>query len=118
LRDAPYAGLFQIFYQKYKTFYEETFSLSSDSIPNQLLSGTSSAIFSTLITQPFDVIRTRSQLQNIGESTGVLNLTLQIYRNDGMKFFFRGLFSRLLKRGTHAPVVWTCYEQIVKYLEK
>ena len=68
---------------------------------------------------PFDVIRTKSQLQTLNESQfGIFEITKNIYKNEGIESFLRGLTPRLLKRGFHSAIVWTSYEQIVKLFSK
>eukprot|EP01080_Neovahlkampfia_damariscottae_P003538 gene3538-6273_t len=103
LRDAPYSGI----------LFSEKLNLHVDSVYNQLISSSIAAILSTSLTHPFDVIRTKAQLQN-DTKFGIFEITKNVYKNEGIESFLRGLTPRLLKRGFHSAIVWTSYEQIVK----
>ena len=50
LRDAPYSGVFYIFYQKFKFLLSEKSELEIDSIYNQIISSSIAAIISTALT--------------------------------------------------------------------
>jgi solute carrier family 25 protein 38 len=62
LRDAPYAGIYVYFYEGYKSYLNQQL-ITSNSTWITILAGGLGGISATLLTQPFDLIKTRMQLQ-------------------------------------------------------
>jgi hypothetical protein len=63
LRDGPFSGLYYLSYTRLKSLLREQHSL--DGIPSQAKNfgaGIVAGAFSSLLTNPFDVVRTRMQL--------------------------------------------------------
>lgn len=74
----------------------------------------------TLLTHPFDVVRTRLQLQAAGRGigqhryAGVIDAFISIPKEEGVKRLFSGVIPRLLKRTFSSSIVWAAYETILK----
>ena len=128
IRDAPYAGLYVVFYESCKTW------LNSSVIPTAaplepssllLLSGTSinalsgvlAASTATAITNPFDAVKTRLQLQprKYGNSWKAVRIMV---REDGMRAFFDGLGLRMGRKAVSSALAWTVYEEIIGRAER
>ena len=111
LRDAPFAGLYVVFYEKGKLLLNATFP-TSNMAPNMiagLLAGTSA----TLITQPFDMLKTRIQLEpQVYKS--IWNGANVIISRNGFGAFFKGSFPRVLRKTLSSAITWTIYEELVK----
>jgi solute carrier family 25, member 38 len=69
----------------------------------------------TLLTHPFDVIRTKIQISKI--DLGMIQFTKLLYKEQGFKIFFRGIFPRILKRSVSSSISWVIYESLVKYFK-
>ncbi|OMJ70749.1 hypothetical protein SteCoe_31198 [Stentor coeruleus] len=114
IKDVPYSTLGYAFYEKYiQIFSSLTFSDRKNPVVT-LSAGVSAGFTATIITQPFDVIKTRIQLQNVngGRYNNMLESMKTIYEEDGLSGFQRGLWPRIAKRFFSFPLVWTLYEQI------
>jgi hypothetical protein len=74
----------------------------------------------TLLTHPFDVVRTRLQLQASGNAIGhhkykgVIDAFISIPKEEGIRRLFRGIVPRILKRTVSSGIVWAAYETILK----
>uniref|UniRef100_A0A8C8SVK7 ADP/ATP translocase n=1 Tax=Pelusios castaneus TaxID=367368 RepID=A0A8C8SVK7_9SAUR len=70
--------------------------------------------FSGILSYPFDTVRRRMMMQS-GEAErqykGTIDCFLKIYKQEGLKAFFRGAFSNVL-RGTGGALVLVLYDKI------
>ena len=69
-------------------------------------------MFAVTITYPSDLIRRRLQLQGFDSSVptynGIIDCLIKIYRQEGIKGFYRGLLANYVKTGpTVAIQFWT-----------
>eukprot|EP00949_MAST-11_sp_MAST-11-sp1_P002024 g2024.t1 len=92
LRDVPFSGLYVMFYE----------SLRGDFSP--LVSGLMAGASATLITHPFDVLKTRVQIFSEDVSAA------KLYREGALQ---RGLALRLVKRPVQAALIWALYESML-----
>jgi hypothetical protein len=123
LKEAPYSG-FQYF------FYRELLSLMPMEKPenNKLavgFCGSLSASLAVLITYPFDNLRVRYQCFDLegGDKTLISGdkkfksyseVIAEIYQKEGIRGYFHGFPSMLLKRMFAAPIMWIMYEHFNK----
>ncbi|CAD5221959.1 unnamed protein product [Bursaphelenchus xylophilus] len=111
LRDAPYSGLYLVFYRRQLRLIEEW--NNSPEIPT--LSRFSCAVISgfiaCLITQPFDVVKTVVQLYP-KRTASVYKATLILYKEHGWTFFFRGYLLRASRRTLAAALNWTIFDEM------
>ena len=141
LRDAPYSGLYLMFYNQAKdsvklflvkhssSSYSSPYSSYDpppppylhrllDSIPQSsvhFLCSISAGILASAATQPPDVLKTRMQLHP-GQHRSVLSAALFIVRTDGLRGFFAGFVPRTLRRTLMAAATWTLYEQLMTWM--
>ena len=81
-------------------------------LDSKLISGGLSGMFAVTITYPSDLIRRRLQLQGFDSSVptynGIIDCLIKIYRQEGIKGFYRGLLANYVKTGpTVAIQFWT-----------
>ncbi|SZE99275.1 unnamed protein product [Blumeria hordei] len=126
-RDAPYAGLYVLLYEQLK----RRFSIFTGPIcidePLAGMNGPKSAFINfsssmiaaglaTAITNPFDVIKTRIQLQpKIYHN--VFNAFHKIIRKDGLKSLSDGLLLRMGRKTLSSALAWTLYEEVIRRAE-
>jgi len=134
IRDAPYAGLYVLFYEEAKrrlsTFSTKTPSLLSNSngaasvremgttraAPINFLSGVLAAVLATTITNPFDAVKTRIQL--MPERYGNMALTgVRMVREEGVRSLFGGLGLRMGRKALSSALAWTLYEELIRRAE-
>ncbi|CCE62506.1 hypothetical protein TPHA_0C03540 [Tetrapisispora phaffii CBS 4417] len=125
IRDAPYAGIYVLLYEKAKEITPSLVPLKllNDrnnghfSSTTSTLINSSSAILAaslaTTITAPFDTIKTRMQLQpNLFPS--FLKAGMIIIQKENLRQLFSGLSMRLSRKAMSAGIAWGIYEELIK----
>lgn len=128
IRDAPYAGLYVLFYEQLK----KRLSLLAQKVPvaGELpigMTGSTSASINfgsgilaaglaTAATNPFDAIKTRIQLQP-KEYHNMVHAARKMVRKDGFKSLFDGLGLRMGRKSMSSALAWTLYEDIIRRAE-
>jgi solute carrier family 25 protein 38 len=129
VRDAPYAGLYILFYEQSKrrlsrlaTTVEEKSGASTAVLSNStsaginFLSGVMAAGLGTTFTNPFDAIKTRIQLMP-NRYTNTIQAGKKMLREDGMRSFFDGLGIRIARKAISSALAWTVYEELIRRAE-
>ncbi|ONH73860.1 hypothetical protein BOH78_2731 [Pichia kudriavzevii] len=114
LRDAPYAGLYISSYEQLKSVLPKILNLN-EAADAGIINSTSAviaAISATVITAPFDTIKTRMQLSPQVYKT-FTQTTIKLYK-ESFFHFFNGLSLRLLRKAGSAAIAWCIYEELVK----
>jgi solute carrier family 25 protein 38 len=125
IRDAPYAGLYVLFYESLKSHL----SLLTHTIPlpgQSMTFGTSASInftsgilaagLATAITNPFDAIKTRIQIEPRVYRNVVQGMGLMV-RRDGIRSLADGLGLRMGRKAVSSALAWTVYEESVRRAE-
>lgn len=128
IRDAPYAGLYVLFYEQFK----KRLSLISQKVPiagelSQSMNGSTSASINfgsgilaaglaTAFTNPFDAIKTRIQLQP-KQYHNIVHAGRRMIREDGFKSLFDGLGLRMGRKAVSSALAWTLYEELIRRAE-
>lgn len=113
-RDAPFSGLYLMFYTQAK-----------QAVPKDLLQSTSTAsiihftcgvvagVAASLATNPADVLKTKMQLYP-EKFPNVFSAALYVHQNYGVKGYFKGAVPRMLRRTLMAAMAWTVFEEITR----
>ena len=115
MRDLPFSGLAYGFYEY---FSQVLFNLTGfNNIWLRGAAGAMAGFTATILTQPFDVIKTRQQFKNIGveesfKYRNTLDALIQILRTEGIAGYTIGLRIRLIERCTGFTIVWFIYERL------
>lgn len=135
VRDAPYAGLYVLFYEQAKTrlsglahltaqkdtgmgVAEVTGSSSATTAAAiNFASGTMAAVGATSVTNPFDAIKTRLQLMPARYGNMIKAARIMLLE-DGFRSFFDGLALRMGRKAISSALAWTVYEEIIRRAEK
>ncbi len=127
-RDAPYAGLYVLFYEQSKRRLSQIqsaaassvevlgLSSTSKSVPINFLSGALAAGLATAITNPFDVVKTRLQLMP-GRYGNMLGASQMMIREDGFRSLFNGLGLRMSRKAISSALAWTIYEELIRWAD-
>jgi len=118
LRDVPYTALAVPFYQQYVNLFE-TFGYSKTNDWVNFVAGGLGGGTACLITQPFDVIKTRAMSgYDFGGKSyrGIVTGMKYIYKNEGLKGFSKGLSIRLSERSLGQALIWTFYTKVKRLL--
>ncbi|KAK9780741.1 hypothetical protein AB5N19_07213 [Seiridium cardinale] len=127
-RDAPYAGLYVLFYEQFKKrlslAYGKTKEGAAD--PHQMGSSLAASInFSSgalasaacsFITNPFDAVKTRIQLQP-REYTNMFQAARRIVTEEGVPSLYHGLALRLTRKAISSALAWMLYEELIRRAE-
>jgi hypothetical protein len=117
VRDAPYAGLYVLFYEAGKRqLHSMSTSDAGYSTTINFVSGTVAAGAATAITNPFDAIKTRLQLQPEKYGNMVKAAKLMLAK-EGWRSMFDGLALRMGRKGMSSALAWTVYEELVRRAE-
>lgn len=129
VRDAPYAGLYVVFYEQCKSRLTKLQSTSLMGKSNDLQkmnggisvtinfsSGVVAACLATTITNPFDAIKTRLQLMPDKYRHMVRACQLMI-KEDGLRSLFQGLGLRIGRKAISSALTWTLYEELIRRAE-
>ncbi|KAL2100931.1 hypothetical protein ACEWY4_002692 [Coilia grayii] len=115
LRDAPFSGLYLMFYSQSKNALPKEISLSSYAPLGNFSCGVVAGVLASLVTQPADVVKTHMQVcPHLYKRTS--DAVCLIYREHGLCGFFRGAVPRCLRRTMMAAMAWTVYEQLMAHL--
>ena len=124
IRDAPYAGLYVLFYEWGKRVVsaavgkgvegrENVEFRASTSAAINFSSSTLAAVVATFLTNPPDAVKTRLQLypKKYRNSLQALKLMLN---EEGMRSLFDGLALRMARKALSSALAWTVYEELTR----
>lgn len=132
VRDAPYAGLYVLFYEQAKVRLAQFPMLSrvrvdegglvtTASVPSaapvNFLSGMLAAASATAITNPFDAIKTRLQLMP-GRYGNMVKACKLMLKDEGTRSLFDGLALRMARKAISSALAWTVYEEMIRRAEE
>ncbi|CAE6411690.1 unnamed protein product [Rhizoctonia solani] len=111
-RDAPYAGLFVASYEATKNHGEKLFDTSSPSTAAIVHSsaGMLAGSFATLMTHPFDMIKTSMQVRSEPEFNSFRSTFAAVLKESGPLGFFSGMSLRMARKMLSSAIGWTVYE--------
>ncbi len=124
IRDAPYAGLYVVFYEQSKRRLSQLKNVTvssgemktASSAPINFISGILAAGLATAITNPFDAVKTRLQLMP-GKYANMVQATRQMVREEGARTLLDGLGLRMGRKAVSSALAWTLYEELVRRAE-
>ncbi|XP_019876288.1 mitochondrial glycine transporter A isoform X2 [Aethina tumida] len=112
-RDAPFSGLYLMFYSQTKQLVPEEILNSGYASPVHFTCGVTAGILASVVTQPADVLKTKMQLYP-NKFNGLWSVAVYVHGKYGMQGYFKGMVPRMLRRTLMAAMAWTLYEQVSK----
>jgi len=113
VRDAPFSGLYLLFYDSLKNSLmpmREELNLSPMVL--HLGCGIGAGCMASFVTQPADVVKTKMQLEGCGSGKPSIRKTsTSIFKTQGLGGFMVGLGPRMARRSVMAALAWTVYER-------
>ncbi|SCZ97921.1 BZ3500_MvSof-1268-A1-R1_Chr7-3g09639 [Microbotryum saponariae] len=113
LRDAPGAGLFIVFYERGRRLL----GVRAEGAAGGGVAGASASLLSTLLTTPFDLLKTRRQLSPEVYTT-LWGSAKKVWQLHGLKGFWQGGALRVVRKAGSAGIGWAVYEGVVGFGEK
>ncbi|KAK4055768.1 hypothetical protein OIV83_000315 [Microbotryomycetes sp. JL201] len=111
LRDAPNAGLFIVFYERGRRILGVRGDAGGGAVGGGAAGATASLI-STLLTTPFDLIKTRRQISP-DVYTSMSRSVKIVYATTGVFGFWQGGGLRVVRKAGSAGIGWAVYEAVV-----
>ncbi|XP_041723247.2 mitochondrial glycine transporter B isoform X2 [Coregonus clupeaformis] len=111
LRDAPFSGIYVMFYSQAKRSLPQEVSSSLYAPLGNFGCGVMAGVLASVVTQPADVVKTHIQVSPSHWTTK--EAIRYIYTEHGLRGFFRGAVPRSLRRTLMAAMAWTVYEQLM-----
>jgi len=116
LRDAPYSGIYLMFYSQGKKTVRDVTSMDDKDTRIHFICGLNAGLMASLVTHPFDVVKTQMQLYP-QRYKGTKHCVTVIFSQYGLAGFMRGLTPRCVRRTLISALSWTVFEEIMKRLK-
>jgi solute carrier family 25 protein 38 len=118
LRDAPSAGLFVVFYEAIKRETSQLLPPTSTVYSTCIhsFSAASAGAISTMVTQPFDVIKTKIQVRTEDRYRGFTRTVQTIWSQRGISGFFDGASLRISRKIFSSAIGWAAFEGILMFM--
>ncbi|CAK4643008.1 unnamed protein product [Aphanomyces euteiches] len=107
IRDVPFSGLYVALYTRLKNV-----GFDGNPVVVNFGCGVVAGGTATVLVHPFDVVKTRMQLEMDGRS--VRATMMKMYTEEGLSGFLRGVLPRVFKRTLATAITWTIYEHLSK----
>ncbi|WVQ85145.1 hypothetical protein IAT38_007310 [Cryptococcus sp. DSM 104549] len=122
-RDVPFSGIYWAGFETLKTLFSSPSSPLPPlaPIPTSFLAGFLSGTFSALLTQPFDVLKTRRQVFNPSPGctttrASTLPLAWHVVKTEGWGALYAGTSARCGKVAPACGLMIACYEGVGRFL--
>ncbi|KRW99343.1 Mitochondrial carrier domain [Pseudocohnilembus persalinus] len=116
LKDGPFAGLYLVIYryikEKFRVMQQNSnFQMHYTTV--SMISGMTAGFCATLSSHPLEIIRARLQInQNSDYKNGIIKEFKNIYKEDGLQGYFRGITPRLVKKPIANSLTFVVFEAI------
>ncbi|KAI4456866.1 mitochondrial glycine transporter [Holotrichia oblita] len=110
-RDAPFSGLYLMFYTQTKLLVSDDLLNSAYRSPIHFTCGVTAGILASVVTQPADVLKTKMQLYP-NKFNGIWSVVVYVHGKYGIRGYFKGIVPRMLRRTLMTAMAWTVYERI------
>lgn len=126
LRDAPYAGLYVLFYEQSKKRLS-AWRGGGDGGSDRTMGGSTAASINfssgviagaacSAVSNPFDAVKTRIQLQP-GVYRNMFHAARRMVAQEGARSLLDGLALRMGRKALSSALAWTVYEELVRRAE-
>ncbi|KAH8893721.1 solute carrier family 25 member 38 [Thozetella sp. PMI_491] len=130
IRDAPYAGLYVVFYEQSKKRLSALYGGPSDDASAagtgpmgvsraasiNFMSGVVGSTIATALTNPFDAVKTRIQLQP-DQYRNMVHALRRMVGEEGFRALWDGLALRMSRKALSSALAWTVYEELIRRAE-
>ncbi|XP_027869004.1 mitochondrial glutathione transporter SLC25A40 [Xiphophorus couchianus] len=119
LRDVPFSAMYWYNYERGKNWLCQWYNTREPTFTITFISGAGSGSIAAIVTLPFDVVKTRRQVE-LGElqaknlsgpvSSSTFSIMKKIVAHDGFRGLFAGFFPRLIKVAPACAIMISSYE--------
>lgn len=113
-RDAPYSGLYFMFYSKQKELLISARGCNNLGVSENFVCGWTAGVLACLVTQPADVVKTQVQL-NPTRYRGNMDCVIAVFNGKfGAAGLLKGFVPRCVRKSFMSAFSWTLFEQIMR----
>ncbi|XP_048318292.2 nicotinamide adenine dinucleotide transporter 1, chloroplastic [Ziziphus jujuba] len=112
-------------YEKLKCYFAKSENTTVDKLnPSSVaMASAISKVLASVMTYPHEVIRSRLQEQGQARNTqgqyaGVIDCVNKVFQKEGLRGFYRGCATNLMRTTPSAIITFTSYEMIHRFLQK
>ncbi|RYC60829.1 hypothetical protein CHU98_g5381 [Xylaria longipes] len=127
MRDAPYAGLYVVSYEQFKKRLGHVYGPNPNHAPGADMAGSVSATINfssgalagatcSFISNPFDAVKTRIQLQP-HVYRNMFHACQMMVTQEGVRSLYDGLALRMTRKAISSALAWMLYEELVRRAE-
>ncbi|KAK3298910.1 solute carrier family 25 member 38 [Chaetomium fimeti] len=134
VRDAPYAGLYVLLYEQSKKRLGTLFPTTTTTTTTlgggggggemglqhaagiNFASGVLAGVVCSVVSNPFDAVKTRIQLQP-GRYRNMVQGARRMVGEDGLRALWDGLALRMSRKAVSSALAWTVYEELIRRAE-
>ncbi|XP_022085201.1 calcium-binding mitochondrial carrier protein SCaMC-2-like isoform X2 [Acanthaster planci] len=79
---------------------------------HRFMAGSMAGVFSQTVIYPMEVLKTRLAIRKTGQYKGILDCALKVYRNEGLRCFYKGYLPNILGIIPYAGIDLAVYETV------
>lgn len=116
IRDAPNAGLYVLFYEQFKkqlSFVPSKTSNSFSAPTINFFSGALAGACCSVVSNPFDAVKTRIQLRP-STYQNMRHAATKLIKEEGVLALWNGLTLRMSRKAIGSALAWTIYEELLR----
>ncbi|XP_037640694.1 solute carrier family 25 member 40-like isoform X2 [Sebastes umbrosus] len=110
LRDVPFSAMYWYNYEKGRSWLCERYNTREPTFTITFISGAVSGTIASIVTLPFDVVKTRRQVELVSSPVSTFSVMSRIVAQDGFGGLFKGFLPRLIKVAPACAIMITTYE--------
>ncbi|OAF71002.1 Solute carrier family 25 member 40 [Intoshia linei] len=116
LRDVPFSAIYWYLIEQYR--FKMSKSVGQLDFKQNFVAGFFSGAIASVVTLPFDIIKTHNQIDPEYKSKSIMKQFKQLYLNNGLKSLSVGMIPRLIKTAPSCAILISTYEYTKKYLSE
>lgn len=111
-RDVPFLGFYWLGYERLKSWLQQHLDSKKNShvFLNSFISGSLLGLVAAVLTHPFDVGKTRLQIERTHLGSNMFSFLYHIYRREGSRALYAGLAPRVMKIAPACAIMISSYE--------
>uniref|UniRef100_A0A8C1ZIA9 Mitochondrial glutathione transporter SLC25A40 n=1 Tax=Cyprinus carpio TaxID=7962 RepID=A0A8C1ZIA9_CYPCA len=110
LRDVPFSAMYWFNYEKGKAWLCQYYNSTDPTFAITFTAGALSGSFASVVTLPFDVVKTKRQNMTLMFSSSTYHLMKRIVAENGVSGLFAGFLPRLIKVAPACAIMISTYE--------
>ncbi|KZO95004.1 mitochondrial carrier [Calocera viscosa TUFC12733] len=115
-RDVPFSGVYWLLQHNLTLSLAPSLPPSMLGAPLAFVSGFSAGSVASLLTNPFDVLKTRRQTASLPVELGSVRAILRIAKEEGVKALWVGVGPRTAKIAPACGIMIACYEGVARLI--